>query len=64
MLFYTYPIELINQLQSKGADMDVGEGPKGTFKLNIRSHFREAKSIMNNQKWVKTGAMKLSVWKI
>jgi hypothetical protein len=62
MLFFTYPAELVNHLKSLDAKMEVEEGPNGTFRMNLRSHWRETKSIMNQQKWHKANSSR--VWKL
>jgi len=60
MLFYTYPVELVNNMKSKGADINVESGPEGTFKISFRSHQYEIKNFMAVQQWYKDKR----VWKL
>ena len=53
MVFHTYPVELVNNIKSKGADLNVENGPEGTFKISFRSHFYDIKNIMTTQRWYK-----------
>lgn len=60
MLFYTYPVELVNNMKSRGADLKVEGGPDGTFKISFKSHQYEIKNFMDGQKWYKDQR----VWKL
>lgn len=62
MLFYTYPAELVVLLKSKGADHEIETTPSGNFRLKLRSHFIDAKSLMNQQNWIKSQRQK--IWKL
>lgn len=46
MVFYTYPVELVQALKQKGAEPEVEPISDGTFKLKLRSHFIIAKNLM------------------
>lgn len=62
MLFDSYPNELINKLKEFNANIELGNGPNGTFKLSLRSHFNETKHIMVKQRWHKNNYTR--VWAI
>lgn len=61
-MFQTYPVELVNNLKSRGANLDVATRPDGTFKVDFWSHFSELKQIMTAQRWKKNNSSK--IWRV
>lgn len=62
IVFFTFPVELVNNLKARGANLEVNPRPDGTFKIDFWSHFTETKQIMNEQRWKKTSSTR--VWRL